>query len=893
MRSKIKIIPIALAILGILGTFTMINTRDVYASGIQAHSEAEIFAAACATCHGRDGLGGVTWIKNDPTDKWTAPKIAGKSLSMIKSKVRNGSNNGRMPAFGPEEITATELNNLASWLNGNPGGVGALLNALDSAQTATEVTLNIVDADPWYQDASGSSRVALGATDHLKIYNAGRTWHTFTNPAISKDSGYIGYAGNYNNAAGDLGDMGYYYAAPGTGLGIGCERYLCKIHPYMQVEVCTSGYTPRGTGDIGVVPYFPGGPAPWVGTTRAHKHPIGLPSAVGVFGTAGEEIWAPLQSQQEIGESTDVFAGGALSTNNFDGAFEVIDASTWALIQRIPNVGNNPHNAWGGKDAGGLDDVISASWHDNKVSLMDADGAPGTYSLLYERRSGADNAHIMTTPSAGGGYGKRFYTSHMGGRAIQELNAAALRLGSNPNVIAGHIRGATGPHGLWVCDDGVHILTADTFGQSATLFNTALKKAKTAGSGGKAPLAPAVVGGFQGGCRRGFTNNALTADISIYDMSTPVTSLSGGISHNTGWVPPVSPLAHVDKNLNGNIDLRNLTVSQQDGLLNPVSGAPSTVFMARWANLPIQTPVSPAGSGDRHGTYMVTANKASFNVQMTKIDPTTGLPVAFYTFPAGLGAHGVNFGTKDAAGCTNGTTGNCYLAYVSNTFEDYLSVYDLEAVETCTTGGTCPPGSALLAERAYVEGGAISAVAALDPAVAGLCDAFGGTLLQCGVGPTGGFYVANLPIGVVCPDCRSTGHVGDIPFSVGLGEGAPTAGPAGPQPGPCVASAADPLFGPFPLCPAVVNSGAAPTRYTYVKDEVYVDTETVACVLDALGYFGGPPGGVNDCTTGTVDAAGTLNLLVSMDLELGINTGQQGVMVRETTTGTSPVLPWP
>ena len=885
MRSKIKTVPIAMAILGILGTFTFISTSDVYASAIQNHSAAVIFVAKCATCHNISGLGGVTWIKNDPGDKWVAPQIAGLSISMIKSKVRNGANNGRMPAFGPEEITDSELNNLAVLLNSNPGGVPAL-----SAPVGTPVILNILDADPWYQVGptfSGLPRVALGATDYLKIYNTGRTWHTFTDSSTTttgtpKDSGFIGYAGNYKDAPGDLGDMGYYYADQTTGLKTGCNRYLCKIHPYMQVEVCTNGYTPKGVGDIGLTAYPAGTSgepaAPWVGLTRAHKHPIGLPPDAGVG-----EVWSPLQSQEEIGEDTTTVVNKSVA--GFDGSFEVIDATTWSVVKRIPNLGNNPHNAWPGKDSAGNKVVISANWHDNTVTLTDANGAPATYASLYTRRSGADNAHIMVTPGAA----ERFYTTHMGGRALQQIDADALRLGNNPNVIAGHIRGATGPHGIWMCDDGVHVLTADTFGNSATLFNTALKLRKTASSGGKAPLAPAIMSGFQGGCRRGFTNNALTADVSVYDMRTPVTPASGGISHLTSW--PDNPAAHLYKNAAGNIALRDQGISQQDGPNNPITLAPSSVFMARWANLPIQTPVSPA-NGTTANQYMVTANKASFNVQVTKLDSATGLPIAFYTFPAGLGAHGVNFGVKatttGAGACALSTAGGkaCYYAYVPNTFEDYLSVYDLEKIE----GGMGAPGSALLAERAYVEGGAISAVAALDPAVAGLCDAFGGTLLQCGVGPTGGFYVANLPIGVVCPDCRDGVHVGDVPLDVASGAGAPLAGPAGPQVGPCVASALDPLFPTLPVCPPVVNSGAA-SKYTYVKDEVYVDTATIACVLDVLYGAGGT---INNCNSSTGDdAAGTLNLLVSMDLSLGINTGGQGIMPRDPVTGSAPPPPWP
>ncbi len=42
---------------------------------------------------------------------------------------------------------------------------------------------------------------------------------------------------------------------------------------------------------------------------------------------------------------------------------------------------------------------------------------------------------------------------------------------------------------------------------------------------------------------------------------------------------------------------------------------------------------------------MDTANKASFNVSVTALN-AQGDPTAIYTFPAGLGAHGVTFGHK-------------------------------------------------------------------------------------------------------------------------------------------------------------------------------------------------------------------------------------------------------
>ena len=161
-----------------------IISSDAYASSIQAQSPATIFAAACSTCHGGKGLGGVTFVKNGPSDKRVAPKIAGKTTSFTKSMVRNGSWSGAMPAFGPEEITDAELNALATWLYSNPTGVPA-----PSAPSGAAVRLDILDADPWYSDGGLDNdldpgndvrRVAPGLTEELTVVIAGRSWHTLT-----------------------------------------------------------------------------------------------------------------------------------------------------------------------------------------------------------------------------------------------------------------------------------------------------------------------------------------------------------------------------------------------------------------------------------------------------------------------------------------------------------------------------------------------------------------------------------------------------------------------------------------------------------------------------------------------------------------------------------------
>ncbi|MGE0464479.1 MAG: c-type cytochrome, partial [Vicinamibacterales bacterium] len=213
-------------------------------------------------------------------------------------------------------------------------------------------------------------------------------------------------------------------------------------------------------------------------------------------------------------------------------------------------------------------------------------------------------------------------------------------------------------------------------------------------------LASSVFSGYgPGGCARAYSNNAGTASISVYDID-PV---AGTIARNTRVVPP-----HL-RDAAGNLKLR-------DTSLSPV----------RWVSMPIQTPVSPPDA-TAHGRYMVTANKGSFNVSITALE-VRGDPTAIYTFPAGLGAHGVTFGRK--ARCDDGSS-TCYYAYVTNTFEDYVSVYDLERVSTAG-----PPGSAT--EQVSLAGYGAQALCKRQACV--------------------------VPITTFCPDCRHGAHVGDVPL---------------------------------------------------------------------------------------------------------------------------------
>lgn len=646
----------------LFGAFVLLAAPLAQASKIQAQPPEKIFAAACSTCHGAGGRGGSSWVTGT-----MAPRISG--LPMVnqagaKSMIRNGSNNRGMPGFGPAEITDAELDALVNWLDNTCGsGMGSC--PAPTKPAGTEVKVDILDADPWYSDKGADNsvdpyddkrRVVLGANQFMTVTNTGKTWHTMTNSAVGKDSGFIGYAGNLGAGT------GYYYADQSTGLATGCNRYLCKLHPYMQFEVCTNGNTPAEI-------------------TNASKVALAKPVVVG-----SGEVWVNAQSQEESASDT------------VDGAMQVIDAANWNVKNYIANVGNNPHNAWVGKGSNGTSYVLTANWHDNSSTVIDAN----TKQVKRTAATGAASAHVQVTPGAA----ERWFVTIMGGVAAQEVDVAKFAAGQSGALVGNPIRGEFSPHGIWFCDDGEHYLTANTLASTVSLYSVSQAKQQSfAATGGVSPLAASVFHGYgTGGCTRAYSNNAGTASVSVYDINPT----AGTIARNSNVIP-----ANL-RDASGNLKLRD-----------------TSIYPVRWVHLPIQTPVSPADA-TTHGRFMVTANKASFNVSVTALD-AVGNPTAVYTFPAGLGAHGVTYGRK--AMCDNGNANAvCYYAYVTNTFEDYIGVYDLERVASAGA-----PGSA--SEQVSLQGYGAKA----------LCS---------------GQTSCNVPITTFCPDCRSGAHVGDVPLKL-------------------------------------------------------------------------------------------------------------------------------
>lgn len=672
-----------------------------------------LFAASCATCHGQDGMGGHrSW--SEPTR--IAPRIARGFPApnpyfenFYKNTIRNGSFYGPgfqpgMPAFGREILSDIELDALVRWLLYAPpvgGATPGLGVAPPSPPAGRAIVLEILDEAPWFRDdgtdaadpANDRRRVVLSPGEFVRVINRGRTWHTLSNPAQGVDTGFIGFAGNLPQQT-----TGY-YDLTAVQLASGAHKYWCTMHPYMQCEIVTPGAMPMGL-------------------TQVHRVAIPPPVVRGVG-----EVWVGLQTWR--------------NANGLDGAVEVIDASTWTT-RLIPGVGNNPHNGWIGRarDPQGMlrEIAVFANWHDVTATVLDV----RQKIVLGDVPLGAANAHVMTAPppTRTPNGADRWFVTVMGSNKVQELDPFTdLLLGRPTKAAIGQADGQNGhpafsPHGLWFLDDASHFVTANTYAGSSSLYSLSQPWSDTLGrtglgaevasapSAGTTPLAASVFGPIAGQSRMyvTYTNNAGTDDISVYRVDvTP-----GAESMTRTPIPP--PLG----NAAGNLALTDM-------MSMPV----------RWAHMPIQCAVSPADATE-HRRFMVVCNKASMNVSIVALD-AQGMPTGVYTFPAGLGCHGVTFGRKELAKSRPPAPRRiAYLAYVSNTFEDYVSVYDLDLLEDLLrldAIGQAPP--------MFHPGGAQEVV------------------LVGGHAPMAvlGMPAFLAPITLFSPDARGLVHVGDVPLT--------------------------------------------------------------------------------------------------------------------------------
>ena len=619
-----------------------------------------------------------------------------------KQTIRNGSyyDGGfrhAMPAFGEAVLSDSDLDALVKWLlYAAPLGGSDAVNGVPAPErpSGREIVLEIIDEAPWFKDDgrddrdpfSDSRRVILSEGDYVKVVNRGKTWHTVTNRAAGVDTGFIGYSRNIENE-----DTGYFYLEIAD-LASGSWKYFCSLHPYMQTEIVTPGTQPMAL-------------------TRVNVKRLAPPPTAGIG-----EVWVGLQT----------YANG----NGPNGAVQVFDSGNWRSTL-ITNVGNNPHNGWLGvarDENKSLHNVsVWANWHDVTVTVLDADAKV----ILGDIPVGAANAHVMTAPNpAFGGMHDRWFVTVMGSNKVQEIEPLRMLNASAPHLPAisqsGGQVGNPGfsPHGIWFLDDGEHFVTANSLANSASLYSLydrwsdgmgrsgVGKEVAQASTGGSLPLAASVFNTGRPKAERYtvYTNNAGTDDISVFVAETR----EGSKSLNR--VPLTGPYA----NAAGNIALTDLNAQPP-----------------RWAHMPIQCAVSPPDA-TRHGRYMVVCNKASLNVSIVALDDD-GLPTGVYTFPGGLGSHGVAFGPKKTK------SGRAYYAYVTNTFEDHVSVYDLELLDELVRlerQGAAPdafrPGGAT--EEVFIQGLAAEML----------------------LGAASGY----VPLTLFSPDARGLVHVGDLALTL-------------------------------------------------------------------------------------------------------------------------------
>lgn len=427
--------------------------------------------------------------------------------------------------------------------------------------------------------------------------------------------------------------------------------------------------------------------------TRLNKNPLPAPQARGTG-----ELWVSAQTQEED------------ASDPLDGALQSIDTATWSLSGYVANVGNNPHSSWPGKLSDGRNILTVTNWHDNILTLIDSDKK----SIIGNIPTGAAPAHLQVSPTD---KSKWVVTHHGADFGVEELIMDRAAMGLYPIVSTLQPAPAnqqSGAHGVWFCDDGDHFITANTFSNSVSLYSMQRGgQVSFTPVNARFPLNVAIAHGDPGGCRRGYSTNFDSSSISILNIDVEKNSIGRQVLEG--------PLSDDEGNLR----------------LTDTSTTPVT-----WGTQPTQSVVSPSDSS-AHGQFLIVSNKGSMNATIVRLD-AKGLPLYRYNFPAGFGAHGVTFSPKSV--CDSGKPGDvCYYAYIANTFDDYVSVYDLEKIENGQIGA---PGSS--EETAHVEGLLAERLAddlKLDRSAA----------KQGAAG-----LALDVPVTIFCPDCRSGGHVGDV-----------------------------------------------------------------------------------------------------------------------------------
>lgn len=229
---------------------------------------------------------------------------------------------------------------------------------------------------------------------------------------------------------------------------------------------------------------------------------------------------------------------------------------------------------------------------------------------------------------------QRVFVSIMGSVQLREINGRGL------NVMPPLQGTGSGPEGFWISADGLHILAANTLSDDASYFQ--IGKSETA---------------------------AITEPHNYLEIARIPTG-----SHPRGAsISPDGATGFVSNSLSGTVTVLDL-----------VSRPPRKIKEIPVGPMPVQLPADPTGR------YLVVADQSAMRVDIIDLKRQERIASA----RAGLGAHAVTYGAKEK--CDNDPASPCYFAYVTHTFENYISVYDLESIGEAVRANRPEPGHFLI-----------------------------------------------------------------------------------------------------------------------------------------------------------------------------------------------------
>lgn len=364
------------------------------------------------------------------------------------------------------------------------------------------------------------------------------------------------------------------------------------------------------------------------------------------------EIWVDSQFELTAGKSK-------------PGTATAIDGGTWKLTKKVALPAHNmnhPHNMWTDKDQ---NVIYQTQWFDERLAVFDRT----TGAFIRELNTGPAPSHVMTRANndqvhvaQNGGNNVREFESYAGGIFSSNAFIRDISMTVSP-VDNSDITNATHPHGHWMSADGNKMVTPNENVSTSTVYKfvgTNDGSIEATIPTGAVPIAT----GMMPDSSKYYVANLLGHSISVMDMAT-------------------------------NAEIKKIILIEK---YDAVGGCPSPTDAAKDCSfvgaLPIQTPVSPAG------TNMVTANTLTATITVVDTRPckpgvcgtaadTEDTVVAM--LPCDPGCHGVQYGAKVGGG---------YYAYVASKFGNALIVVDPDPNGDGNPSDAAIVGRVLLAGKA-------------------------------------------------------------------------------------------------------------------------------------------------------------------------------------------------